>query len=791
MPDVHVLGIRHHGPGSARSVAEALDELRPDLVLIEGAPELDELNDLAGDPDLVPPVAALVYAADRPRLSSFYPVASFSPEWVAMRWAASHGVEQRFLDLPAIHALAIRDGVAEEQQRRFAGAAAPEDEGEADAVDQETDAAGGPDDRPAEERIRRAPSDPITALATAAGYDDPERWWEDAVEQRTDSVLERFAAIRESISELRADEDEAPPPILDDGTLDVDALSDPVGATMTAVREAAMRKVLRQSIKDGHERIVVVCGAWHAPALDPASFPSISQDNRLLRGLPKLKASVAWVPWTASRLSYESGYGAGVTSPGWYRHLFDHWASGAEHDVAMSWLVRVARELRAQGIDASTASVVEAVRLATALASLRGRPSAGLAELNDAALSVLADGNPLPLSLVHEQLVVGHELGSVPERVPLVPLAADLAAAQKSTRLKQSAVAQSLNLDLRTPGGLARSILLHRLAVLGIAWGTPNYAVRTTGTFKEPWTLEWTPELAVAVVEASLYGTTVESAAIAKAAELAAEATSLAALSNLISKCLTAALPVHDVVQALAQRSAVNTDVPGLLLAVEPLAQVIRYSTVRGVDTSEVDTVLRAIVARCCVGLPTAGVGIDEESAAALVKAVASAHAGLSLIQDDGLLGQWYTALGVVADHDRVPGRLAGRATRMLLDAGRVDRDEVARRMSTWLSPVLNPADSAGWLDGFLAGSAVILVHDPGLLALVDGWVDAVTTQAFDDLLPLLRRTFAEFSKPERRMIGEQVSRGTRTDETQGDWDLHAAAPGLAAVARMLGWEAA
>lgn len=791
MSEVHILGIRHHGPGSARSVAEALEELRPDLVLIEGAPELDELSDLAGDPDLVPPVAALVYAADRPRLSSFYPVASFSPEWVAMRWAARNGVEQRFLDLPAVHALAIRAGVAEELQRRFTGTVSPEEPADEADVDEGPDASGGTDAPPAGERIRRAPSDPITALATAAGYDDPERWWEDAVEQRTDSVLDRFAAIRDSIAELRADEDDAPAPILDDGSLDVDALTDPVGATMTAVREAAMRKALRQSIKDGHERIVVVCGAWHAPALDPATFPPISQDNRLLRGLPKVKTSAAWVPWTASRLSYESGYGAGVTSPGWYRHLFDHWASGADHDVAMSWLVRVARELRAQDIDASTASVVEAARLSTTLASLRGRPSAGLAELNDAALSVLADGNPLPLSLVHQQLVVGHDLGSVPDRAPLVPLAADLAAAQKSTRLKPSAAAQNLTLDLRTPGGLARSILLHRLAVLGIDWATPNHAVRSTGTFKESWTLEWAPELAVAVVEASLYGTTIESAAIAKAAEFAAETTSLAALSDLISKCLTASLPVHDVVKVLAERSAVNTDVPGLLLAVEPLAQVIRYSTVRGVDTSEVDTVLRAIVARSCVGLPNAGVGIDEESAAELVTAVGSAHAGLTLLEDEGLLGQWYTALGVVADHDRVPGRLAGRATRMLLDAGRVDRDEVARRMSTWLSPVIDPLDSAGWLDGFLAGSAVILVHDPGLLALVDGWVDAVTTQAFDDLLPLLRRTFAEFSKPERRMIGEQVSRGARTDEAQSDWDLHAAAPGLAAVARILGWEAA
>ncbi|AQP48982.1 hypothetical protein BW730_17255 [Tessaracoccus aquimaris] len=790
MSEVHVLGIRHHGPGSARSVAEALDELRPDLVLIEGAPELDELTDLAGDPDMVPPVAALVYASESPRLSSFYPVASFSPEWVAMRWAARNGSQQRFLDLPAVNALAIAQGIAEERERRLAEATAPGAD-QPEEVDEAADAPANGAEAGADERARRAPSDPITALAAAAGYDDPERWWEDAVEQRTDSVLDRFAAIRESIAELRADETDPDSPILDGGALHIDALSDPVGEAMTAVREAAMRKVLRQAIKDGHQRIVVVCGAWHAPALDPATFPPVAKDNRLLKGLPKVKAAAAWVPWTASRLSYESGYGAGVSSPGWYRHLFDHWAAGFDHDVAMSWLIRVARALRQQGIDASTASVVEATRLASTLASLRGRPSAGLSELDDSALSILADGNPIPLRLVHDDLVVGRELGAVPERAPLVPLAADLAAAQRATRLKPTAAVQTVTLDLRTPGGLARSILLHRLVLLGIGWGSPTYAGRTTGTFKESWQLEWVPELAVAVVEASLFGTTVASAASAKAAELAREATSLRDLSELISRCLTAELPVHDVVQTLADRSAVNTDVAGLLGAVEPLAQVTRYGTVRGVDTTEVNTVLRAIVARGCVGLPMAGVGIDEESAAALVKAVDAAHAGLTLIEDDALLGQWYSALGVVAARDQVPGRLAGRATRMLLDAERVDRDEVGRRMGTWLSPVLDPVDSAGWLDGFLAGSAIILIHDPGLLALVDGWVAGVATEAFEDLLPLLRRTFTQFAKPERKMIGEQVSTGAREDDVRGDWDLAAAAPGIGAVARMLGWEAA
>ena len=56
-----VYGIRHHGPGSARSVRAALAEQRPDVVLIEGPPEADELVGLAADPQMRPPVALLGY----------------------------------------------------------------------------------------------------------------------------------------------------------------------------------------------------------------------------------------------------------------------------------------------------------------------------------------------------------------------------------------------------------------------------------------------------------------------------------------------------------------------------------------------------------------------------------------------------------------------------------------------------------------------------------------------------------------------------------------------------------
>ena len=175
-----------------------------------------------------------------------------------------------------------------------------------------------------------------------------------------------FAALAEAIAVLRGDGDDDP---------------------RDAVREAHMRKVLRRAVKDGFERIAVVCGAWHVPALQ--DLPSAAADDRLLRGLPKVKAALTWVPWTYGRLSYTSGYGAGIRSPGWYDHLF-----AASGQPVERWLARAAAVLRDEGVPASSAHVIESVRLAVALAALRGRPLAGLEEVTEAADGRAPGGSP-------------------------------------------------------------------------------------------------------------------------------------------------------------------------------------------------------------------------------------------------------------------------------------------------------------------------------------------------------------------------------------------------------------
>jgi hypothetical protein len=78
------------------------------------------------------------------------------------------------------------------------------------------------------------------------------------------------------------------------------------------------------------------------------------------------------------------------------------------------------------------------------------------------------------------------------------------------------------------------------------------------------------------------------------------------------------------------------------------------------------------------------------------------------------------------------------------------------------LSPGAEPAIGAGWVEGFLRDSGTILLHDLDLFDTIDRWVTEMRQDAFDNVLPLLRRTIATFSVPERRSIGERILAGRR-----------------------------
>lgn len=734
---LRIFGIRHHGPGSARSLLAALTEFAPDSLLIEGPPEADALLALVADPDLKPPVALIVYNPDAAGRAVFYPFAEFSPEWQAARYGIAHGIPMRFCDAPVA------------AMPEFAKLA---EDGDESADGNASVALDGP----------RA--DPLRALAQAAGFDDTERFWEVLVEQRQDAS-ELFAAINELMAAAREADPEST-------------------SSRDRMREAHMRTQIRVEIKTGARRIAVVCGAWHAPVLDPAAFTSRA-DAELTRGVPRTKLASSWVPWSFDRLHRASGYGAGVDSPAWYGCL---WQTGGR--AIDQFVVRAARCFRAAGLEIGPAHAIEAARLAHALAALRQLPQPGLSELMQALQTVFGDGDGRALTLVRQQLVVGVEQGSVPESVPTVPLLADFNRQARRLKLKQEASERLLELDLREDTARERSALLHRLELLGVHWGQLQSASSgSRGTFKEPWRLRWDPGFVVELIDRARHGNTIEAAAGAVLRERAQTEPALAALAALLQQALRANLgaALPQMLARFDALAAATGDVPTLMQSLPPLVELSRYGDVRGTDVRAATRVQEHLAERIAIGLPLAATGIDDSAAVSLRNALDACDAALA--RAGGEPGDWCEALSKLSDNNAAHALIAGRATRLLLDRAVYDSAEVARRLGLALSSAA-AAGQAMWIEGLLGGSGLVLVHQPNLLALIDQWLATLDAARFTESLPLLRRAFADFSFPERRQIGERIKAGTSVAVTdKARTELHPARVALVlpTLRRLLG----
>jgi len=705
-----LFGIRHHGAGSARHLMAALRDFQPDCILLEGPPEADALLALAADAAMRPPVALLAYRPDAPQQAVYYPFAAFSPEWQAIRYAAQAGIPLQFCDLPLAHSLygeAASDDSDED---------AADDEGDSDAEDED-----------AAELPRHG--DPFDELAAIAGLPDGEAFWEALVEQRRDST-EIFAAVAEAVTALREARGDTNP--------------------RDALREAWMRKTLRQAEKT-YQRIAVVCGAWHVPAL--AAQVAAKDDNALLKGLAKVKVDCTWIPWTNSRLSFASGYGAGLAAPGWYAHLWAH-----PDDDGVRWIGRAAALLRDKGHDISAAHVIETVRLASASAALRGQSQPRLADHLEALTAIVGMGDDTVLRLIEREWLIGDAIGSVPAATPQLPLIADVQAQRKKLRLAESDEAKTLELDLRKPLDLQRSIHFHRMRLLGID-DAEMLPARGKGTFKEAWSYRYQPESHITLTERAPYGNTLAAAADGYVSERLQQARSLAELTALLAQVLPADLPalVATLTRHIADLSATQDNLADSLAALPNLADTVRYGNVRELDPAPLLAVLDTLLARLAAGGVQGCLNIDYDSAQALFAPIRQADYQLGLLDNAALDAYWRRFLESVLAADRAHPLLSGNAARLLFDKQHLDAGRCAELLAQNLSAA-NPSEhTAYWLEGYLYQSGtVLLLHDP-LWHILDDWLRALTPEHFTELLPLLRRTFGSFEPGERRQLGDKA----------------------------------
>jgi Family of unknown function (DUF5682) len=708
--NVRLIGIRHHGPGSATSVRRVLDEFAPDLVAVELPSDTAHALAAIGRADLVPPVALLAYGAAEPQRAAFCPLAAFSPEWVAAQWCTQHTtalmsdrVESSVpfvpIDLAMSRLLALHRG-----------------------------------------DVSDVAIDPVRQLAQLAGDDDPERWWDAHIEHGEPGQH----LLRDAISALR-------PARWDD--------DDPNARSLDALREAAMRVALADattSLPDG-AKVAVVCGAWHLPAL---ALPATKGDRAQLSACAKIKVVTTWAPWSHHRLTLATGYRAGVESPGWYAHRFDATQRGV--DPVVSWCARVAALLRGLGSDVAPAQLIDATHHAHVLGALRDRPAPGLQEISDALACVVGDGLAIT-EPVRRHLIVGDELGQVPLDMAAVPLAADLTAQLKACGLRVAGTSRTIELDVRLDRDRARSVLLHRCTVLGLSLAVRLDDRRSTGTFRETWRVQWHPELAIELVEHSVDGATMADAATTAVERRLSHTNSAADLSALLAGVLPCELeaPTRRVLDRLVERTAIEPDVQLLVDVVASLIDVARYGDSRATALGSVLPLIDQLLLRALVALAPAARQRDREQADGLVARLDVLVSTMALWtqlagHDAPHHRQWQRALHELSlDDTRVHAVITGRALRIARDGSLADDATTSTRLASMLGPGVAVERTAAVIEGFIGTGSAVLLHDRALLVMLDGWLGRLNSDEFAIALPLVRRTFSMIEAHDRRRLGE------------------------------------
>jgi hypothetical protein len=728
LASVRVFGVRHHSPRSAAVLAQVLERHRPELVLIEAPPETDALWGALTDPETEPPVAVLGYRTDGTPASSLWPFAAYSPEYVALRWAAAAGARVGFIDLPVGIVLAAQGPAlpsAKKGKKRKGKAPEPEP---VPVV--------APEDRP----------DVHAEAVRARGVRSFEELWDSAFEIPEHDPDSFEAAMRAYAELVRA------------------VWAHP----HDRARDAWMAARIAEHVRAGTDpsRIVVVCGAAHAVAF---AAGDISPEATL--SLPEpVPIAATLIPFSFPRLSEQLGYGAGNRAPQFYQRAHD---AGCDYRRAvLEVLVDFTDHLRLRGFAVSLSDTIEAYRLANTLSGLRERSAPGLDELRDAAIATLCRGESAHVDTILWPTVIGRKIGRVSQRVGRNSLQEEFWREVGQRKLPRADEPERFNLQLNNELQIGTSIFLHRLRISGVPYASFQ-GTRTVSGFRsedeaaggldaltrarETWVAQWTPATEVSLVEAIVWGDTLEQVATRQLDERLHAAVSTGEAADVLLEATVAGSPVTVAAALLRCDSLASSDedLPSLARACRALSGLASYGSSRQASRETLILLCARTFERAVLRLHHACQG-DDEAIVPVLSALRALHevaTGQPLVDGDA----WFRAArGVVTDYAVHPAA-SGLCCGLLYIAQVIDDTEVVQVVHQRLSDPSDPAQVARFLEGFLTVDAMVLTRSEPVVEALDAFLLSLPPDAFRATLPTLRRAFGQLGVTERRYLHETL----------------------------------
>ncbi len=740
---INVFGVRHLSPAGAWHLRKFLDQVRPKVVLIEGLADAEGLIPDMVRADTHPPIAILAYTEELPVRTLVYPIARYSPEYQALAWAKENKADVGFIDLPSDVFLALQDvdqNSHEEEQEQAADEEAEQEEAASDCSDAEPESDG---------TLYRGRV--YDRFAQQAGEADYETYWERRFEHNLSNDSYRLAAFEFGRGLREIEQDTV------------------LSQAENLVREAFMRRRIRETVEAGHEpeRIVVVVGAYHASVLTD-DHPAMT--DKELNSLKRRPSRLTLMPYSYFKLSSQSGYGAGNHAPAYFELLWDVLGDDDLEELPSRYLSLVARHMRETGTHRSTAEVIEGVRLACTLSALKSGRAPTLADLQDAAVTLLGHGERSAVQDSLARVDVGTAIGELPKGVSKTSIQDDFEREMERLKLTKyrTTVKQELGLDLRENRrvkteeaaflDLHRSSFLHRLRVLEVGFAQPATSRQQSTTWAEKWLVQWSPESEINLVEAVLLGETVELATAYKFKTRLDKCTSVADAATTVREACECALmdSMEAARRKLQELAAESTEFAAVAHAANQLGMIARYGDVRRFDPTPLLPLIEDLFVQGSLALMAAANCDNDAAKSALVAMDELNKVGLEYHErvDEEL---WVGKLKALSDADDRNPLLSGSACAILLERGLLSNEELAREVSRRLSPGISADLGAGWFEGLSRRNRYALLARQPLWEQLAVYVRSLDEEQFRRALVFLRRAFGGFSPQEKRHISENL----------------------------------
>ena len=695
-------GVRHLSPAAAFHLRKALDEARPELVLVEGPSDLNDQMKWLCHPDTQFPAAILAYTKTPPVRTILYPLAIYSPEVQAILWAHENHVTCRFMDLPSSVFLAMQK-------------------------DEEADA---------------PPTESVYEKLEILTGEEHDTFWERNFEHCADY----HAACNTFGSELRA--------------------SGAVGAENIVRESYMKRVILdtvKGGIPA--EKIFCVCGAYHVDGLKNNS-PMTDTELKKLPKADSAATLMPYSYYRLStRSGYGAGNKAPAYFHLLWDAMNGEGLQSAASTylVKLAAAHRNAGNIvsSAEVIEAVRLALALCQIRGCNYPCLQDLKDAAITTIGHGNLSELAVAfADTEIGKTIGYLPEGVTRTSVQEdfyrqimklkldRFRTAELQQlDLDLREKLTVKSQDAAYLDLN----------RSFFLHRLRVLGIHFAIILRSKQEKANWGEYWELRWTPEVEIEVVESSLLGDTIEGAAAFALKERADQAASIDQAALIFQDAFLCGMPAAaahalTVLQSLSVDSAALTEVA---TTADSLSLVVRYGDLRRFDPKPVIPLIEQLFLRANLTLEDA-CNCDAKAAGAVTQAMGR----LNILQlNHDFLNQeaWVTLLERISDRDDLNTKCSGFAMAILLELGIATEELLAREVSRRLSPGV-PADlGAGWFEGLAGKNRYALIARLSLWRHLSDYLDSLDEDTFRRALVFLRRAFADFTPGEKSDIAENL----------------------------------